>query len=888
MKSLIVYISIILAVCNVSFAGITGKIVGRVLDETTGQPLPGANLILKGTGMGAAADFGGNFIILNIPPGTYILTARMIGYQTVDYENVRVTIDLTTTINFDLGTQALEAGEVVTVIAKAPLVRLDLTSSSVSVTAEQIAALPVNDFSGVVDLQAGVVDGHFRGGRGGEVLYLVDGIPVNDVFSGDLAFQVENNAIQEMEIISEYGQVQSGVVNVVTKEGGQNYTGQISSYIGDYVTGNNDIFENIDDRNPTAIFDMKASLSGPIPTLGEHITFYVSGRKFHDEGHLYGKTVYNPSVTTNVTDVFPQSEWKYKSMNQIDRKSIQGKLTYVIDPQSKKDKINIDLFKQNIENRGAKFDHLFRYSPDGMATQFKDSWSAGIRWSRILSENTFFTFKLHHLQNTIRSYVFEDPLDSRYSSDDRLRQRGNFSFYSGGTDMSNDRRQTRTNLIKADFTSQVSSIHQIRGGVEGKFHRLSLHDFNVRNNASSNFESFIPVAGGTNNQAYIQKPKEFSAYLQDKIEIDYLIINGGLRIDIFDPVANVLLDFSRPQILDPNDSTLTLPRLGEKAEKKFQVSPRFGIAYPITDRGVIHISYGHFFQIPSFEFLFTNPNFSINTESGRASVFAQPFGNADLKPQKTITYEIGLQQQITEDIAIDVTGYYKDIRNLLATKIETIATGETHSGVSYGRFINRDFGNVRGLIFSFEKRASNNISGTLDYTYQIAKGNASDPKSVLIDNQSDPPVQTEKELVPLDWDRTQSMTLTVSLGPPKKYLISIIGKMGTGLPYTPSFLDQRTGLENSERRPITLNFDVNAFKVLNFNGIDATIFVRVFNLFDRLNEREVYKDTGRATYTLEANLPGIVKGLNTKEEFFNRPDWYSPPRQVNFGITIDF
>ena len=235
-----------------------------------------------------------------------------------------------------------------------------------------------------------------------------------------------------------------------------------------------------------------------------------------------------------------------------------------------------------------------------------------------------------------------------------------------------------------------------------------------------------------------------------------------------------------------------------------------------------------------------------------------------------------------------MTGYYKDIRNLLGTKIETIATGETHSGVSYGRFINRDFGTVRGLILSFEKRASNNISGTLDYTYQIAKGNASDPKSVLIDNQSDPPVQTEKELVPLDWDRTQSMTLTVALGPPKKYLISIIGKMGTGLPYTPSFLDQRTGIENSDRRPITLNFDVNAFKVLNVNSINATIFVRIFNLFDRLNELEVYKDTGRATYTLEANLPGIVQGLNTKEEFFNRPDWYSSPRQINFGITIDF
>ena len=317
------------------------------------------------------------------------------------------------------------------------------------------------------------------------------------------------------------------------------------------------------------------------------------------------------------------------------------------------------------------------------------------------------------------------------------------------------------------------------------------------------------------------------------------------------------------------------------------MSPRFGIAYPITDRGVIHVSYGHFFQTPLFEFLYTNPSFTLNTSEGRASVFNAPFGNANLQPQKTVSYEIGLQQQISEDIAIDVTGYYKDIRNLLGTKIETIATGETHSGTKYGRYINRDYGNVKGLIFSIEKRRSNNFSATLDYTLQIAAGNASDPKSVLIDNAADPPVQSEKQLVPLDWDRTHSITSSVALGSPKAHMISLIGKMGTGLPYTPSVQDQRTGLENSERRPIFLTFDLSARKIFSFHDYNLTAFIRVFNLFDRLNEREVYKDTGRATYSLAQNLPGLVQGLNSKEEYFLRPDWYSSPREINIGITIN-
>ena len=888
-----------------TYAGTTGKIVGMVIDEETGQPLIGANIILKGTSMGAAADITGRYMILNVPPGRYILIVRMIGYATVEYENLRVSIDLTTSVDFSLTTRAV-AGEVVTVIGKTPLIRLDLTSSSVSISSEQIEALPVDNFTDIIALQAGIVEGHFRGGRAGEVLYLVDGIPVNDVFSGDFAFQVENNAIQEMEIISgtfnaEYGQVQSGVVNVLTKEGGQEYSAQFSTYFGDYISGNDNIFQNIDDLSPTAINDLKVSLSGPFPILSKNLTFFVSGRQNRNDGFLYGKTVYNPSVITSITDtlatveiidlsgqnVIKLSDWQYQSMNSSERNSYQGKLTFVFNPETKKDKLNFDASWQDEENLGANYNHLFRYSPDGMRKRNKTSWTGGIRWSRIVSQNTYFTLNFHHLQNRLRDATFEDPLDSLYASDDRLRQRGNFSFYTGGTDMRHRQRETRTTLAKFDFTSQINSEHQLRGGIEGKFHRLWFHEINVRKNAGTAFQSQIPIEGTAFNQEYIHRPREYSAYIQDKIELEFLIVNAGIRLDVFNPADSVLQDFSRPQEIDINDSTKSIPRFGDAANSTYQLSPRFGIAYPITDRGVIHVSYGHFFQTPLFEFLYTNPSFTLNTSEGRASVFNAPFGNANLQPQKTVSYEIGLQQQISEDIAIDVTGYYKDIRNLLGTKIETIATGETHSGTKYGRYINRDYGNVKGLIFSIEKRRSNNFSATLDYTLQIAAGNASDPKSVLIDNAADPPVQSEKQLVPLDWDRTHSITSSVALGSPKAHMISLIGKMGTGLPYTPSVQDQRTGLENSERRPIFLTFDLSARKIFSFQGYGVTAFIRVFNLFDRLNEREVYKDTGRATYSLAQNLPGLVQGLNSKEEYFLRPDWYSSPREINIGITIN-
>ena len=120
MKPILLIIVLSIVMNGVTFAGTSGKIVGMVIDEETGQPLIGANIILKGTSMGAAADITGRYMILNVPPGRYILIVRMIGYGTVEYENLRVSIDLTTSVDFSLTTRAV-AGEVVTVIGKTPL-----------------------------------------------------------------------------------------------------------------------------------------------------------------------------------------------------------------------------------------------------------------------------------------------------------------------------------------------------------------------------------------------------------------------------------------------------------------------------------------------------------------------------------------------------------------------------------------------------------------------------------------------------------------------------------------------------------------------------------------------------------------------------------------------
>ena len=200
-----------------------------------------------GTTTGSATDVDGNYYILNIPPGTYKVKASLVGYATITFDNVNISVDQTTKLDFQMSEEAIEINNVV-VTASKPLVQKDLTSTQENVSGKDIEMLPVEDVQSVINLQAGVVNGHFRGGRLGEVKYMIDGVSVNDVYSGESTMQADVNSIQELQVITgtfnaEYGEALSGVVNQVTKIAGDHYNGSFSAYSGDYATNRrNDVY----------------------------------------------------------------------------------------------------------------------------------------------------------------------------------------------------------------------------------------------------------------------------------------------------------------------------------------------------------------------------------------------------------------------------------------------------------------------------------------------------------------------------------------------------------------------------------------------------------------------------------------------------------------------
>ncbi len=872
-----------------AFGGTTGKIAGTVNDGQTKEPLVGVNVTVVSTTMGASSDINGEYFILNIPPGTYSLRASAVGYTPVVVNTVKVTADQTTRIEFKLLATSVELNDVI-VTATRPIVQKDLTSTVSSVTSEQISKLPLEDVGSVVNLQAGVVEGHFRGGRSDEVKYLVDGVPVTDVFSGGFSLNPEVNSIEEIQVLSgtfnaEYGDALSGVVNQITKIAGEKYTGEISGYTGDYVTNRTGLYTDISHISPSDLYNFQGNVSGPIPVLNNIMSFFVSGRYYYDAGYLYGQRIFNPSDSSNFSANDP-SKWyvggtgdsAYVPMNYNKRYSLQGKLSFKVGNSKG---IVLNALYTNTKYR--QYDQLFKLNPDGDYTYYQKGFMGSAAYTHVFSDAAFLDVLGSAFISDYKQYVYANPLDSRYVNPQRMQDVGGPAFYTGGTQNWHFSHKTNSYTGKLDLTSQVTQVHQIKAGVEFDYHTLNYEDYQIHVDASSGFKPALPVPGSFDYNIYKNHPYQLAAYIQDKIELPYLIVNVGVRFDYFQPDGRYLLNPDSIALLDQYAPPFP-PEYSAKASVKSQVSPRIGISYPISDKGAVHFSYGHFFQIPAFEFLYKNPNFRIPLTGTFPEFVGNTIGNANLQPQRTVMYELGLQQEIAPNLGITVTGYYKDIRNLLGLQLHI-----KNEFRKFGEYVNRDYGAVRGITLSLDRRLVEGFGATLDYTFQIAKGDASDPEEDFNKAQASPPIESNKQLVPLSWDQRHSLNITVTLGHADNLIGSAIGRFGSGLPYTPALQNQRTGLENSDNRPAFYNLDLYVTKYFKFDSFGLSVFLKVYNVFDTANEIDVFSDTGRAGYTLELTRPQQApRGVNTLAEFYSRPDFYSAPRQILLGAALSF
>lgn len=935
-KKFFVYSLFSTFLCTVTL-GSGGKISGTVISQETGNPLPGVNVFIEGTELGAATDANGDYVILNIPSGSYTLQASYIGYTTYRVKNLRVSLDQTTRQKFSLSQEVI-AGQEVVVVAKRPMIQRDLTASQRVTTSDEIKDMPVETFLDVLTTQAGVnvgADGalHIRGGRSNEIGYYIDGISVsNPFFTNSLAINVSNKALEEMKIVSgvfnaEYGNAMSGIVNLQIKEGGTKFHGSLSAYSGDYISDDSDIYMNIDDVSLTARKVYEGTLNGPVPFIsrGNRFTFNLSGRYANNKGYLYGMREHTPGDSANFDDadnwyIELEGDNSFVPMNPSTGLHLLGKLTFRITPRLK---ISTQLLRSTGDSKS--YVHSYKYNPDGTTSYLSENNNYSVKLNHALGSKSFYEANIFYGTTNYKQYQFKPidlsrttPIDSFdendyvlfaeepgiYIIDGReisVQDRGTYilqnsdyipstrikgspqsaTFVFGGSQRGHAYRKSTSLGMKLDFTSQITTRHEIKMGIDIRDDDLEERTFTVLyNNQEYKIPTILPVNSTPTHSLYNKNALFYSAYIQDKIEHKNFIMNLGIRYDYFNPNSDYIKN-----LIDPEGERI-------KADPKITISPRLGVAFPITDQGVLHFSYGHFYQMPTLRRLFKEPIFGVGE--------SPTVGYANLKPEKTVLYEFGLQQQLTNVMAIEANVFYKDIRELLA--LQSIVYKGEQGPASYDIYLNKDFGSVKGLTFSLTKRYDRitRTSAFLDYSYQVTNGNSVTSGSFYFNAITG--IEEEKKIVPLDWDQQHIVNATVTISDPNNWGVSFIAKLSSGWPYTPNYL-KNSPLQNinpdpnSGRKPWQKSVDVNITKNFNIGGLQYLVFAKIYNLFDIRNERYVYNDTGRAGYTFINQTSQETEefknhygeaGIHTWTEYQVRPNYYRAPRLVTIGFSIDF
>jgi outer membrane receptor protein involved in Fe transport len=864
----------------------TGKVAGMIYDKRTGEPLAGANIMLQETYLGATSMPDGSFYILNIPPGDYNLEVQMIGFKTVVIEGVTISVNRTRQVEVELEEMIIESDEVIVVQADKFTVKKDQTSSIRNVSSKEIEMLPVQSVGQVVSMQPGVVGSHFRGGRSGEVTYLVDGIPVDNALYRSQAVNVDVSTVQDLEVITgvfnaEYGNAMSGVVNMVTKDGGDEFHGSLRGYLGNYYSPHDDIFIGLDARDIDRITDLQFTLNGPI--IKRNLNFFVSYRNEQGNGPHAGYRYFMPSDLNYDPGIGPvfyyhtgDNEKVLMEWNQNTK--LWGKLTYRLADIKFSAQANWDIGN----SRG--YGHGQKYKPDGRGTNYYDNRYYLLQINSPIGPSAFVEASASFTDNFGTNYLYEDPGDPRYLGPE-YNYYGDTGFQTGGNDLGYGKTYLQNFTFKIDLNWQISKIHSVKTGYLYKRHMFDRMSSTLRNQWEGTiyedvfpWQAHIPSDTTIYTEKYLKRPEEWAAYIQDKMEFDDMTLNVGLRFDAFHPKTIYPSDWRNPsnEISSVNQSSYPWTPI------KSQLSPRLGLGYKLGDRAVLHFSYGHFFQTPSFSVMYQRSNFLITPTN-----YSTTLGNPLVEAERTVQYEIGLWQELIDDMGLDVALFYRDIYDL-----STVVVMTTYNQVRYGLYSNKDYGNARGLEVKYDFLYHGFMVGA-SFTLQYTRGVADNPTTTF--NRAGDNIDPIAILIPMNWDQRMTFNMSVGYNKPK-YGVTLTAWYNTNNMYTYSPIGTSplalvNLYPNNSNKPNRFSADLTGFYTLyEKRRFNVRAQLLVYNLFDILNENGVYGATGRA-YT---NRITEVQVLSHRSDFtdiydsIENPSMYSSPRQVRFGLAVGF
>jgi len=896
-------------------AGTTGKIAGVIIDFDTGTPLAGVNIIIEETAIGSSTNIDGEFTIFNVPPGIYSVKISMIGYADYRIQNVRVIIDRTTNLDAQLKVSTI-VGEEVVVEAKRPIVVRDISNSQMNITSEVIENLPVSKVDRVLSLQAGIEQGTegiiVRRGSANQTIIMVDGLSQNDERSNLPYTAVSLSSVKEIQVQTggfnaEYGNLRSGLVNIVTKQGSRSkYSGTVtfrispaqSKHFGNSIydpysyfnrpyldpdvawTGTNNgawdqytqgqyfILEGwnavsertLQDNDPTndltaqgaqRLFQwqrrrqgdieepdyiLDIGFGGPVPFVAEqlgNLRFYISyfreqnmfvfplSRDNYGDNHVQLK--FNAEINPSMRIMFSGLYGEVHSVSPYTWKTItQGRVFRGV----------YEVANTTNSSSGASILYMPDfYSPSSIYRTFLNA-----KFTHVLSPTSFYEVRVQYKINNYSTYQATDRDTAKiyesvpgYFSDEA--PIGYWGYQDNAIDgmsmggwanLGRDATSNGTTSLSFDITSQVNQQNQVKAGIN-----FNYNDYDI------NAGTYSPsMTTWTRSMVYRYFPFRAGAYIQDKLEFEGFIMNIGLRFEYSDP--NLLwysLDDYDKNLSAGYGNSIEENTEKEDTESNFHVSPRLGIAHPITENSKLYFNYGHFRSEPASSY-----RFRLQRESNG---LVTSLGDPNLDLEKTVAYELGYSQSLFDLFLINIAAYYKDV----TSQPGWIYYQNLNSSVQYNKAANNNYQDIRGFEVTLSKTRGDWIRGFINYTYDVITSGYFGYTSYYQD-----PIEQREYLrlnpyqakpLPRPYARANIEILTpVGFGPAiqdfypfDKMSLNILADWKTGS-YQTFNPNNIPGIVNNVQWKDWFNIDLRLSKVFEIGPVKTQIYLDINNLLD--------------------------------------------------------
>ncbi|MBT3754828.1 MAG: TonB-dependent receptor [Candidatus Cloacimonetes bacterium] len=1028
LKKIIISLMLAFLFTTILSAGTTGKLAGKVTDEK-GNPIPFANItIMDGETLvsGMMTKENGSYFIINITPGVYDVFCMRGGFRTQKRSGVKISLDLTQIENFKMPQQAIEIEGFDVVESKVEMIQPTKTQSGKTISAADIEDISVTQIEDVIAMQAGVTlnngEIHVRGGRSNEMAYTVDGMSVSDPVDGGAALTIDTDAIADMDVMTggltaEYGNAQSGMVNIVTKSGSRDYSGKFEA-ISDH------LIDSPDNSNRDVI---KFAIGGPVlsplvSSLRDKFTFYLNAvGSWHDTRYKDYLTLnpyedldglvsswsdyvqYDPyegrediigfnTGNRNYNDYNANLKMKYKFNerqnitfavrgDKYDRLPFAHNWRYALEHYAKtagEQRQYIATYDQtigsqiNIKVKASMYEKSVSQSPRDINREDWFALDSGSDFNLYgdnqlgTTEGIFYlTEEDNNIVSDVEDYTWEFETLTGLPMGIPFVEPG--TVYNTYIDDGNKMLQ-----LKTDVEYQANETHGLKTGFEVIKHTIEKDQWrNPWELSVSRYTDYLnecepeatilegdsipgtgtfalsdtyfysrddllaaTIASSGLTDGYKAEPWQGGLYLQDAMVWEGLIINAGVRCDVWHlgddyEIKTASYNGSYLESIDPNNSmneetykiadstgTLIIPpqdthpieyakymsavdyhgRISDRfSQPQFMISPRLGVSHPISEKSVLHFVYNYQRQLPQMQYIFTTGRpIDVVTNPGSNVIV----GNPELKDQTTITYEAGLQYQLHDDYVMDITGYFKNVYNYVST-IEV--EDPEDPTIKWNEYVSEDYGSVRGIDLNISKFLSNFFSGSAAYSLTWANGNHSETTT---DND-----ESLREF-PLEWDTRHNfnfnITFKVGAGeefyipfteavlPLQDFSINFLYNLASGSPYTPHSLingeDTPDLNVNSAFAPHTANANLKFTKNFSFGkNMKIRCYANISNLFNKDNFNSVYPITGNPyDEGVDLELAGGYYDQNLGSiysEFDRDPSKVAAGRTYSFGLT---